>query len=1157
MKAIRVILSVVVSLTIASACCLAQQSISQTGLLPVNGIDVSIDPNWVDAAAFASASGTSAVFGQLWDGLKPCGFNTVRFAVDATSPEPAATRLANLCVWAKANNVYLLPILVGAETGKPLPDTYAQNAADTVRAFAKLIMSGDDKQLYMQILAFQLEDCANHAGLHDAMPADAASKLLLDAASQLRKAEQDALKDSGLDVTPILVNASLDFELVKAKAMAGATLTDTAYNTAYSSLKKFLSPIAASSDIDLICVEWFPGSISAGGADRIQGLLDGLKSDCPGKQLIFATGYSTGFNSADSRKRYITTAFANVADYRTREAGSGAFLGMIFCEAVSTAQAASAPPATDNWDWAAKSEELANLWLGVGAKSSPDGSTSSDMTAWLAAVEGNMGLFAEKTENGATTFAAQSGQETFAQIAGAVTDANAALAAAAPTTEPTTTDTSASTAPTTSSTQPPSTSTGAGESFVSGLGSALGNKVQEGLAGLLDKVFAKIGDKIAGAGSGSGSSDSGWSGYSDPYSSGGGSSSSSTQLAVGLSNVSLAPAALKVGDQVSCQLTLTNQSASSQAYGLTVAVVDGQGYALDNNAQQSGVSLDAGASKSVTFAWTAAAAGQTSGSVDVYDSAFTKLASAPVALDVSDSGGSPSSVSVTCSGTDVKFAPASPQANAPVKVAVSMHNTGSQDSAGLDVLLIDKDAAPADSLLAEVDGNVIPANNMESAQLDWTPQQPKTYNLAVQVWLGYNMLVAEADAPPVNVSGSGGGGGLKLVGIMPGLAGKLKVMSGSGSTKGLFGSFQNLMPLGLPLLKGFSLGSGETTPMSGKLPAGFSLGNPYSTVLSNISATLVMDGKQIETKSLGKLLPGQERSIVFAGLDAPSPGEHVFQLKLTGGSAAKPLSGAVKTRVTISSRAVSSLLGASKAMAAGVRTAPTLHVAGAAGGLKVRAMTPPTFKIGSQVVAARPAPPTLPGIKTTISPPSIKTRTIGRTTPSVSPTGPTRTVQTPPVTKPTIPGISAPPANVSRTSPPTVQTPPVKPPTIPGVSRPPSTVNRTGHIITIKQKPDLSISSSDINYTVARGAMVCTVTVHNLTAAEAKGAKVVCVMTADGGSPAQREAVVDVGANGTATARVSYPMPKAKQIKIEANVICSDDAVAGNNRASRTWSLGR
>ncbi len=96
------------------------QSISRAGLLPVYGVDFAFDVWWVDGARFPSQSANYSSFGvsafqKVWDSLSASGFNVIRFPVDVRDRRSSAMRVANLCEWAKSNNVRLVPILVGAD----------------------------------------------------------------------------------------------------------------------------------------------------------------------------------------------------------------------------------------------------------------------------------------------------------------------------------------------------------------------------------------------------------------------------------------------------------------------------------------------------------------------------------------------------------------------------------------------------------------------------------------------------------------------------------------------------------------------------------------------------------------------------------------------------------------------------------------------------------------------------------------------------------------------------------------------------------------------------------------------------------------------------------------------------------------------------------
>src|SRR5262245_42732882 len=112
----------------------------------------------------------------------------------------------------------------------------------------------------------------NHDGSRGAITVETVQLRLLKAAHTLRQAEQEALKDTALKPTPLMVNASFDFELIRARAMAGATLGDDAYLQAYQAIKQCLDVFASSSEIDLICVDWYAGILSAGSTEKFPAL---------------------------------------------------------------------------------------------------------------------------------------------------------------------------------------------------------------------------------------------------------------------------------------------------------------------------------------------------------------------------------------------------------------------------------------------------------------------------------------------------------------------------------------------------------------------------------------------------------------------------------------------------------------------------------------------------------------------------------------------------------------------------------------------------------------------------------------------------------------------------------------------------------------------
>src|SRR5262245_1450918 len=191
------------------------QAVAQTGLVPIYGVDLPFDKSWVDGSRFPSQSadyshfGASATLQKVWNTLKLSGFNIIRFPVDMRETESAANRVANLCVWAKNNNVKLVPILVRADCGQPLGIEFPANISAFIKVVLADLRSGDGHyfEAYSQILAYQLENDMNHDGLRGAISIEAVQLRLLKAAHTLRQAEQEALKDTAVKPTPLMVNA--------------------------------------------------------------------------------------------------------------------------------------------------------------------------------------------------------------------------------------------------------------------------------------------------------------------------------------------------------------------------------------------------------------------------------------------------------------------------------------------------------------------------------------------------------------------------------------------------------------------------------------------------------------------------------------------------------------------------------------------------------------------------------------------------------------------------------------------------------------------------------------------------------------------------------------------------------------------------------------
>jgi hypothetical protein len=402
-------------------------SVSQTGLLPLFAVDMQVDPSWIDSANPASNSakfphsGVNDTFQQAWDGLKPAGFNMIRFPVELGDQQSAA-RLANLCRWAKVNNVSLIPVLKGTSAGRgdktPLSDAVTTFIATVV----SLLRAGDAQQLaaYTQISFYQLEDTLNHTGLHPHLGLQTAQQMLLGAADSLRKSELQALQGTGVPATPISINASFDFELIQQGAVAGVRLDAAAKQKAQDSLKQFFGPLAAAPSVDAVNVEWFPSSISAGGVDDFTALLATLKLAIPDKQIALTTGFSTAFSTSDQQSQFYTLAFTTLANFRATDGANSHFVGAIFREAFQGPGADTKSPKsagdTSRWNWDVKARQLSQMWS--------RGKAFAELVWWLNKVQDNMGLLAfQSNGSGGVAVVPLPAMQAFLQISATVTQA--------------------------------------------------------------------------------------------------------------------------------------------------------------------------------------------------------------------------------------------------------------------------------------------------------------------------------------------------------------------------------------------------------------------------------------------------------------------------------------------------------------------------------------------------------------------------------------------------------------------------------------------------------------------------------------------------------------------------------------------------------------
>jgi hypothetical protein len=401
----------------------ASLSMSQSGLLPIFAVDMEFDRSWIDGSDVPSKlpqyshSGVNDTFQQAWGVLRAGGFSTIRFPLDIGDPQ-ATTRLSNLCLWGKTNNVSLIPIL------KIAGDNPQDNAlAAATSAFAAAIVSRlrTAQQLtdYAQISYYEIEDAMNHAGLHPNLTPERAAQILLTAADALRKSESQALQGSGMQATPIMISASFDYELIRQNGIAGVTLDPGAVQKAQAALKEFLSPFSKA-NIESFNVEWFPSSISSGEVNQFPVLLRELRTAFPDKQLTLTTGFSSAFHTADQQSLFLAMTVTNLAGFRSSDGVNSHFLGPIFRQAFSGPNADNKPPEgigdPTQWNWTEKCQQLTKMWS--------QGTKSEDLAWWLNKVQDNMGLLSlQPNGSGGMNVVPLPSEQVFQQISTSVAQA--------------------------------------------------------------------------------------------------------------------------------------------------------------------------------------------------------------------------------------------------------------------------------------------------------------------------------------------------------------------------------------------------------------------------------------------------------------------------------------------------------------------------------------------------------------------------------------------------------------------------------------------------------------------------------------------------------------------------------------------------------------
>jgi hypothetical protein len=749
-----------------------------------------------------------------------------------------------------------------------------------------------------------------------------------------------------------------------------------------------------------------------------------------------------------------------------------------------------------------------------------------------------MGLLAVSGSGTQTaTVTPQPAQQGLTEIARTVTDAsNAVTAASAPPV--------GAPAPATSQGTPaqqPGTSSG------TSMGSALKEKAQQGLMSVLDRLFERLGNTVAGAPGSGGAPGAGGVGGMGSGGVGPGGSPSTGGVSIGLSkqDVSVDPATPSAGQPVRFNVTLRNQSSSVDASGLVVAIADQTANAV---AYATDVAIARSSTQTLALTWTPADAGTYPLSAVVYDAGLTvQLASAAldsVSVAPASSGGTSSQPTSGTTATsvvnvakqDVTVTPVTAHQGAPVNFAVTVRNQSADtDTSGLVVAVVDQSS----TALAYATDVAVARNSAKTVTVVWTPASAGAFPLSVQVYdAGLTVQMASASLDPMTVGPATGFTGPTRTKLDPSVLGRIKLFSQIGK-----------VPLAVQvgaLQFGSVLSGSQQSIVSGQqMSMSVPVTNFSALPISDVTARLLVGGALSGTQNIGTILPKQTRHVVFPVAFARPGRQEVTVVFESGG--ARPLSTSLVRQVMVVDRAAVPGTPGVRPVLGGLRGAPpagTAQGSPAAPGQVVttRPLVPQTFKIGMLAVpaatsAAAPKPaPAAPGLK--LTPPAEVDKPAGRPSTSTQPTQ-----AEPPKTD----------ANKNPSRPPLTLTPAKPEPVDPKVAPRPA-----GPVIALR--PDVSVVAADIHCNPAApaaGALVeCSAVVRNLGPMPARATGVRFVLSVNGTPSAQQAFTVDIGTGpqGTHVARWSFKTPPGQNLTVDVTVTTAQDAQPGNNRA--TIALG-
>ena len=670
-----------------------------TDLLPLYGVDLSTFETGADAFPI----GSEPSIDQVWSELGKAGFNVLRVVIDAGgAADPAAgipdeiRRLGELCLWAEERGVSLIATLVdGTARG-----TFGSGSAESLGSVPGLLLAELESRgaigAYRQIMLWQIGGEQYPLAVGQRRIAEGGDSLG-EVATALRQGELEQLEPRGLDVgleaTPLMVVLSHDTPVARAGAVGSDPLAEHVWEASLEVVAAAVRGIVQVPEVDVVGLAYHPGSIGAGGVDRLAALVRAVEGDLDGAQILLTTGYSATTESLGEQQTFYQLALANLADLRAASSSGSPFLGVVFRRALGVveeegSQRARGPQRTlrleaddddtDTWggEWLEAVERGFGLlsWEGGALDSTPALRQLQELHAWMGEeqspsspssgshaesagdprVSDALGGFLDRllqhlsdrlVEELGGEVASPGSQSPAASAPGELVIASATCSPAAPrVAEPVDCRITVANASAT-------TEVGLVVALVDDEAYLLGEEaIAEGVA-IPAGASAEV--MVAWTPSASGPLqvlahlyDAGFRELArfslgtveiGEQASGAGGTAASVEIA----SVGWAPEIARVAQTVTCSVILSN-TAAGPARGLAVALLDSEGYLLAEDSLIEGLDLEAGVSRSVDLLFQPLVAGEQSLRLAVYDEDFVELTAqdlGPLEVLANGSGG--------------------------------------------------------------------------------------------------------------------------------------------------------------------------------------------------------------------------------------------------------------------------------------------------------------------------------------------------------------------------------------------------------------------------------------------------------------------------------------------------------------------------------------